>query len=63
MHTITLIIDNKGGLKISVDGLKGTACKDATKTLERALGTVKDDQKTSEFYQQPQANNQQKLGY
>lgn len=63
MHSITLIVDNKGGIKISVDGVKGQACKDVTKSLEKALGTVQDDQKTSEFYQQPQANNQQKLGH
>jgi hypothetical protein len=63
MHTITLTIDNKGGIKIAVDGLKGAACKDVTKTLENALGTVRDDTKTSEYYQQSQVGQQQKLGH
>lgn len=63
MHTITLTIDNKGGIKIAVDGLKGAACKDVTKTLENALGTVKEDAKTTEFYQQQQVGQQQKQGH
>jgi hypothetical protein len=59
MHTVTMTVDNQGVIKISVDGLKGAACKDATKALEAALGTVKEDAKTPEYYQQQQAGQQQ----
>jgi hypothetical protein len=36
-------------------GLKGKTCMEETESLEKAIGTVKDREKTSEYYQQPAA--------
>lgn len=50
---IELLFTPEGEVRLETRGLKGKACLDETESLERALGTVKDRQKTSEYYQQP----------
>ncbi len=49
MKKIELIIDTNGETQIKVTGVKGEACKDLTKGLERALGNVKSDRPTAEM--------------
>lgn len=50
MHKIVVKILPNGKTEVSVDGLHGASCKDATKAIEAALGKVVDDKKTSEYH-------------
>lgn len=52
---IELLFTPDGEVRIETRGLKGKTCMDETEALERAVGTVKEREKTSEFYQQPAA--------
>ena len=49
---IELLFTPDGEVKLQTRGLKGKDCLAETDALERALGTVTERQKTSEFYQQ-----------
>jgi len=49
---IEVIIGTDGEVRIVTHGLKGQACLAETKELESALGTVKEREKTREFYMQ-----------
>lgn len=49
MTEITVTIQ-KGKAVIETRGFVGTACKDATKDLERAMGTVTSDTPTPEMH-------------
>lgn len=51
MADIEITFDTDGTSQIHVNGTKGSSCKDLTKPFEKALGTVTNDKKTSEFYQ------------
>ena len=50
MKTIEIIVDRQGQTRLESRGFQGSACKDATRMLEKALGTVASDQPTAEFY-------------
>ena len=50
---IELTFTPEGEVRIETHGLKGKTCVNETEALERALGTVKEREKTSEYYQQP----------
>ena len=50
-HRIVVRCTPEGKVQVSVDGLPGVSCKDATKAVEKALGLVTDDKKTHEFNQ------------
>lgn len=52
---IVIDVDPKGGVKIQTKGYAGSGCQAATAALEKALGVVTSDQKTSEFYASEQA--------
>jgi len=43
-------IDPDGTVHIETKGLKGETCLHETESLERALGSVRSREKTSEFY-------------
>lgn len=50
-HSIKIIIGKDGKAVISVDGLKGTACLDATRWLrENPALVVIQDEPTADFY-------------
>lgn len=51
MERIRIVIPRDGDPTITVDGVKGTGCKDLTKQLEAALGSTTSDQETPEFYE------------
>lgn len=55
-QTIEITVDPKGGTRIQTRGFAGPACRDATKVLERALGTVESDTPTAEMYQTQSAS-------
>ena len=50
---IELVFTPEGEVRMKTRGLKGKTCMEETESLEKAIGTVKDREKTSEFYQQP----------
>lgn len=49
---LEISIGADGEVRIVTHGLKGQACLTETRDLEKALGTVKTREKTSEFYAQ-----------
>jgi hypothetical protein len=57
MTTVTIEIDEQGGVKTSVTGAPGTSCYEATKALETALGTVTHDEPTPELRQRVLQSN------
>ena len=62
-HQIKVSIGKDGSTEIAVVGYPGAKCKDITKTIEKALGKVTDDQKTDDFYKKEVVQRQdQKLG-
>jgi hypothetical protein len=52
---VTITINADGTSEISVSCVKGTSCADLTKDIERALGTVKADKKTPEYFEKETA--------
>ena len=58
MPRITITISPTGQTTVATSGYRGKSCKDATRQLEQALGTVESDRKSPEYYQ-PQATGQQ----
>lgn len=49
METVTIVVGPDGSTEVSVKCIKGTACQDATKEIERALGKKVKDVPTSEM--------------
>ena len=43
MKIINIVIDRVGQVSMQTNGFDGTACKDATKAIERGLGVVLSD--------------------
>jgi hypothetical protein len=50
---IELVFTPEGEVRLETRGMKGKTCVTETESLERALGTVKERTRTSEYYQQP----------
>lgn len=50
MKTIKIHIQKDGSVKVETNGFAGQACENATKALEKALGTVGDRKHTDEYY-------------
>jgi hypothetical protein len=50
---IELVFTPEGEVRLQTRGLKGKTCLTETESLEKALGTVKERERTSEYYQQP----------
>jgi hypothetical protein len=48
---ITVEFDDNGEPIISVNGIKGVSCKDASAFLEKGLGIKTSDTKTKEYYE------------
>ena len=49
--TIEIVIDPTGAARLQTKGFAGPACRDASRLLEQALGTVSSDTPTAEMYQ------------
>jgi hypothetical protein len=52
---LEIVIGTDGVVRIVTRGLRGEACIEETRTLERALGEVRKREKTREFYEQAAA--------
>jgi hypothetical protein len=48
---IEIIVSPAGETAVQTKGFTGSACRDASRQIERALGTVQSDQPTAEMYQ------------
>lgn len=53
MKTITVTVSPTGDTTVATKGFTGTQCKDATRQLEQALGTVVSDTPTAEMHNRP----------
>jgi hypothetical protein len=53
---IEVIFSSTGATRIQTLGFSGSCCQDASRFLERALGTCVIEQRTAEFYEA--TNNQ-----
>ena len=53
MSVITIAVDKKGKTQVSVKGTQGAACSTQTKRYTDALGSVVEDEKTGEYFQNP----------
>ena len=49
-QTIEVTVSPKGETRIETNGFSGSTCRDASKTLEAALGVRENEQLTSEFH-------------
>ncbi len=56
MAKIVIEVNEQGKTTIKVQGVKGPSCLKLTKNLEEKLGTVKNRQKTKEYYEKNQTN-------
>lgn len=59
MKTIEIIVDQQGQTRLETKGFSGNACRDASRLLEKALGTITSDKPTAEYYSQPANQTQQ----
>lgn len=56
--TIEVIVSTRGETTVQTRGFAGSACLEASKFLEQALGAVTAERKTEEFYTAAQADQQ-----
>ncbi len=49
-RTIEIIVSPQGETRIETKGFSGSACREASRSLEQALGVKAAEQLTSEFY-------------
>ncbi len=50
-RTIEIVISPTGQVTVKARGFVGSSCRDATKSLEEALGKATNEQLTAEFYE------------
>lgn len=50
MAQVKITISKEGDVSIAVNGVAGESCKDLTKNIERAIGTVTSDIPTKEMH-------------
>jgi hypothetical protein len=58
--TILVSISPTGEVEVTVNGVCGSACADLTKAIEEALGSVKADRKTAEYFQRQEVHRVQR---
>jgi hypothetical protein len=61
MQEIKFVIAPDGSVRTEVKGVKGASCKDLTRQIEQALGSVKSSKPTAENFEKP-GKAQVKLG-
>ncbi|MBX3427925.1 MAG: DUF2997 domain-containing protein [Pirellulales bacterium] len=63
MTTITIDVSPHGEIRLATHGYAGTACRDASRSLELALGLVTSDRPTWERYATAPAACRQRQGF
>lgn len=58
-RTIEVVINAKGELTVTTKSFTGTSCRDASRSLEEALGQRLGEQVTAEFHQAQTAEQHQ----
>ena len=58
MKTIEITVDPKGGTVVRTVGFSGSECREASRFVERALGTRSAETLTAEFHQGGQAGQE-----
>jgi Protein of unknown function (DUF2997) len=53
MQELEITIDKEGRVQVAVRGVKGDGCRELTKNIENAVGTVEGREYTAEYYEQP----------
>jgi hypothetical protein len=56
---VEVVVSPKGETTVQTRGFVGSACLQASKWLENALGIATDDRKTAEFYQPTETQQQE----
>ena len=56
-HEIELFISEDGELKVHIKGIKGPGCAKILDSLAKEIGTEKDRELTSEYYETDKTNN------
>ncbi len=59
MKTIDVIVAPDGSSRVQTHGFTGSQCKEASRFLEQALGTIESEQLTADFYRVETAQTQQ----
>ena len=59
--TIEIIVSPNGETRIETKGFAGAACREASKSLEAALGARVDEALTAEFHQAQEQSEQNRL--
>lgn len=54
-HRVIVRVAADGKTEVTIDGMPGVSCKDATKAVERALGITSSDKPTVEMHQPAKA--------
>ena len=49
--TIEIVVSPRGETSVETNGFAGSACREASRFLEQALGQPTDEKLTAEFYQ------------
>ena len=52
MQTIEIIVQPNGETKVETKGFSGSACREASEFLEKALGQTTSEELTADFYAQ-----------
>lgn len=50
-HELEIEIKPDGEIKVHIQGMKGKSCDEVVKIFEEKIGTIKDVQRTSEYYE------------
>ena len=58
MKTIEIIVSPKGETTVTTKGFTGSSCREASKSIEQALGQRIGERLTAEFHQQHQARQE-----
>jgi len=59
LKTIDVIVAPDGSSRVQTNGFTGSQCKEASRFLEQALGTVQSEQLTGDFYRTQSTETQQ----
>ena len=59
---IEILVHPDGRTEVRTVGFSGAACKEASQVIEKALGTITQEQMTPEFYSSTKIQNPQHEG-
>jgi len=59
VEKVIIDIDKTGGVKVTVDGVKGDGCTLLSRDIAKALGEVVSDTPTDEMYEAPETQSQE----